>query len=213
MRWLAALLVVVSSQAADARPARPPRFDKDDFTKQLPKPCPRTNSWTKYASCELKYAQQLQLVHDLPAAKLIAYTENGDRTARRRVELHVMHDGGWVRTAFSGETNQNSEIVKFAAVTTDTFRIDIGYATLSWVTLDDVSSQPAMVRRQYAHFCSVTSGCRSVNVSCDVLVHGRAVSTFRAVAKLEGNKLELVGDGRATNRYCVKPPNLIEASR
>jgi hypothetical protein len=43
-----------------------------------------------------------------------------------------------------------------------------------------------------------------------VLVRGKAVSTFRGVPSWTGSKIEIRGDGRGTNRYCTKPPNLIE---
>ena len=218
MRWLAVLLVV-AALPADARPVRDLdrdfRFEKLGLKHKLkykqPPPCPATTRWSKFERCQLKHIKVLERLHDAPTVKLVAYTYPGYPAGHKRIELYLLHDKTWVNSGFYAESNPTSELLRFAPVNGDTFRVDMGYANQTWVTLDEVSSRPAMLRRQYSYFCSVQHGCRTVMTACDVLVHGKAVSTFRAVPKLKGAAVELYGDGRGTNRYCVKPANLIEA--
>lgn len=110
-----------------------------------------------------------------------------------------------------GETNATSELLGFRVLAPDTYRIDLGEANPTWVTLDEVSARPALVKRQYTYVCA-SAGCRAVMTSCDVLVRGKAVATFRGEPVWNGSTLPLRGDARNTNRYCTRPPQLIDVS-
>jgi hypothetical protein len=210
MRWLAALIVLASLDAS-ARPRRDDDFYYDRELYKPPKPCKRTANWTKHARCQFKTLDNVTMLHDLPGAKLVAYDAGAD--GRRRLELYLMSSGAWVKSGFYAETNPSAELLDFAALPDDTYRIDMGYANATHVTLDEVGSRPAMLRRQYTHFCSITHGCRTAHTSCDVLVHGRTVATFRGTAMSNGGTVQILGDSRATNRYCVKPAGLVETSK
>jgi hypothetical protein len=200
MRWLPVLIVLVSLRA-DARPAR---LD-DDYYKPQPT-CPRVANWTKYARCQFK-TLKLELLHDLPAAKLVSYETNYARGSRR-LELYLLSRGVWIKTGFYGETNASSELLGFQRMSGDAYRIDIGFASASWVSLDEVSTRPAMLRRAFTYVCTAAS-CRTVQTSCDVLVHGKAVASFRGVPKWDGNELRVSGVAQNTNRYCMPAPNLV----
>jgi hypothetical protein len=199
VRWLP-LLIVLASLRADAHPVR---FD-DDYYKPPPA-CPRQANWDKFARCQLKKTK-FQVLHDLPAAKLIGYDLDQTRGSKR-LELYVLSGGTWIKSGFYADTNPSSELLDFAAVTGNAYRIELGYASSTWVTLDEVSSKPAMLRRTYTYVCTAT--CRSVQTSCDVLVHGKAVASFRGVATWNGSELKLSGVAQNTNRYCGAPANLL----
>ena len=203
-------MVLLATATAFARKP-PPRFDDDDYYKPTPQ-CPKTSTWAKLQKCQFANAEDVKLLRDLPNAKLVAYALRGYNAQQRRLELYVLAKSGWMKTGFYAETSPNAELLGFEAVAGDVFRLDMGYASSTWVTLDEMNTRPAMLRRRYTYFCSMTHGCRSVLSACDVLVHGKAVSTFHGDVRWTGTQLEIRGDGRGTNRYCTKPPNLIEAS-
>jgi hypothetical protein len=210
MRWLA-VLIVLASLGADARPRRPPPIDDDAKQQQ---PCRRTSSWTTYMRCNFKMWKSSAVLHDLPNAKVVALEPTNDTRGTRQLRLYFLTGKlvtEWVQSGFYAESGMNAELIAFEPINDDTYRLDMGYAHPTWVTLDEIGSRPALLRRQFTYFCSLTLGCRSVMTSCDVLVNGKAVATFRGTATWNGNAIQILGDSRSTNRYCTKPPNLVEA--
>jgi hypothetical protein len=207
MRWLAILTVLATATATASKPAdaRPARFDDDDYRRTA---CPRSASWDKVARCQLK-GVKYELVHDLAAAKLVSY-ELAYARGSKRLELYILADQAWIKSALYIETNPSNELLGFAPTSGGAYRIDIGIAQQTWVSLDTFGSRPGMIRRTFTHVCTATHGCRSVQTSCDLLVRGRAIATFRGVAKWDGSTLRVSGVAQNTNRYCAAPPNLIE---
>jgi hypothetical protein len=212
MRVLAAALILLATATAFAKKPARPRFDDDDYYYKPAPQCPKTGTWAKLQKCQFREATDVQLLRDLPTAKLVAYAPRGYTAGMKRLELYLLANGAWTKSGFYAETSPSAELIAFEVVAGDVFRLDMGYASSTWVTLDEMNTRPAMLRRRYTYFCSMTHGCRSVLSACDVLVHGKAVSTFHGDVKWTGTQLEIRGDGRGTNRYCTKPPNLIEAS-
>jgi hypothetical protein len=204
MRWLP-LLVVLASLRADARPVRRD-LDFDDEYRPPPK-CAATSSWSKFARCQLKTVK-FELLHDLPTAKLVAY-ELSPARASKRLELYVLSANAWIKSSFYSETNATSELLAFQTLAPDTYRLDVGHASSTWVTLDEVSQRPAQLRRQFTYVCSATIGCRQALTSCEVLVYGKAVASFRAEPIWDGRTLKLRGDVRNTNRYCAAPRGML----
>jgi hypothetical protein len=201
MRWLP-VLIVLASMRADARPARL----EDDYYKPEPT-CPRGASWQKFARCQFKKLK-FELVQDLPAAKLVSY-ELTYVKGSKRLELYLLSGGAWIKSGFYAEANASSELLAFQPVSGDAYRIDVGFASATWVSLDEVSSRPAILRRSYTYVCNLANACRTVQTSCDVLVHGKAVASFRGVPKWDGHDLRLGGVAQNTNRYCPSPPSLV----
>jgi len=215
MRWLPLVIVLVWSSAA-ARPVRiddeffrdDVRFRKGRKPKPYPPPCKQTTSWRKYTKCQLK-GLDIEVIQDQPTLKLIAYKTN--YSTSKVIALHFLSDKAWVQSGFYTEVNATTELLGYRKAG-ERYRLDVGYATPTWVTLDEVSTRPALLRRQFTYFCSPTAGCLSVMTACDVIVHGKAVSSFRGEPVWEGNNLKVRGNASATNRYCTKPPNLIDVS-
>lgn len=206
MRWLP-LVIVLASLHADARPRR---IDIDDAPVPAPA-CRSEASWKKYAACQLRGAR-FEILHDLPAVKLLAVALPGPSRRDDRLELYVRSDGAWAKVALHAVTNATSELLAFHELATDTYRLDLGFANHTWVSLDQASSRPAILKRQLTYVCSLATGCRSAVTGCDVIVHGKAVALFRGEAQWDGKVLTIRGDARSTNRYCTKPPTLIDTS-
>lgn len=198
MRWLP-LLIVLACPRAEARPARLGEY------YQPPPGCGATPSWPKFARCQFAKTK-FELVHDLPTAKLVS----SDSYARgnKQLALYLLVNGKWTKSGFYAETNATNELLGFQALGKNAFRIDLGFASSTWVTLDEVSARPAILRRLLVYVCS-PNGCRTVQTSCDVLVHGKAVASFRGVAKWDGRELRVAGVAQNTNRYCAVPQNLV----
>lgn len=206
MRWLP-LVIVLASLHADAKPRR---VDRDDGYKPV-HVCRREASWKKFAACQLRGAR-FEMLQDLPEVKLLAVALPGHSRRGNRLELYVLSAGAWAKLAFYAETNATSELLGFHELTNDAYRLDVGSANHTWVSLDQLSSRPAILKRQLTYVCSLGGGCRSVVTGCEVIVHGKAVALFRGEAQWDGNGLKVRGDARNTNRYCVKPPHMIDTS-
>lgn len=204
MRWLPVLLVLVSLKA-DARPVRP--VDLDDLHRTPPR-CPATNSWQRFTRCQLKHLT-FELLRDLPAAKLIAVGGSGG-SARKRLTLFLLAGTQWVESSFRGDVTATSELLAFTKLASDTYRVDVGHASPTWVTLDEVTQRPAVLRRAVTHVCVATSGCRQTVTACEVLVNGKAIAGYRGEPVWDGNSLKLRADVRNTNRYCIAPRNLVD---
>jgi hypothetical protein len=205
MRWLA-LFVVLASLRADAKPRR---VDRDDDYRPPPV-CRGEARWKKFAACQLRTAT-FAILHDLPKAKLVAVELPVHSRGGKRLELYVLGTSGWIKASFYAETTA-SELLAFLELASDTFRLDVGSASHTWVSLDQTSSRPALLKRQITFVCSSDGVCRNVVSGCELIVHGKAVALFRGVPQWEGSSLMIRGDARSTNRYCPKPPALIDTS-
>ncbi|HEY5946870.1 MAG TPA: hypothetical protein VIV40_15310, partial [Kofleriaceae bacterium] len=106
MRWLV-LMIVVASLPAHAHPVRIDR----DFYKPEPA-CPRTASWAKLARCQFK-TLKIELLQDLPTAKLVAYQAPGYERGTKHLELYLLANGAWVKSGFYADTNAQSELLAF----------------------------------------------------------------------------------------------------
>lgn len=214
MRWfvVAALALVVAPRTGDTHPIR---IDRDSRLRPPPRrpprpPCPRTRVWSTFARCVYK-GQKHRVIAGAPGAKLVAI-DAGYGSEARRLELYLLAKDTWVRSNFYAETSSVTELLGFSPQAGASYRIDLGYTTATWVTLDEVSTQPALIRRLYTYVCSTNGTCGSAIIGCDVLVRGRAVATFRGEPRWDGHVLQIRGDGRNTNRYCARPPNLVDTS-
>jgi hypothetical protein len=205
MRWLPPA-IVLAAHVADARPIR--HFDGDDdfyLEKRKPTPvCKPTADWKKFARCNFNREWKIEMLHDLPGAKLIAIEYAPNSHGRKQLAIYLLAKT-WIKAAFYLERNPQLEVLGFAPLA-DAYRLDLGSATSTWVSLDETTPQPAMLRRTFTYVCDRTGYCRSVTSSCDVLVRGKAVATFRGEVRWNGKELKLRGDGRSTNRYCPLPP-------
>ena len=219
MRWLA-LAIVLASLRADARP---PRHDDDFFDgsdrflpsrlkgkkprppKPPPPPCKPTASFDKFMRCNFA-SWKYELVQDLPGAKLIAMTVAVQPRMRKQLAMYVLvNKTNWQQVGLHLELNDTSELLSFKQLG-GAYRIDLGFANPQWITVDEFTSHPAIVKRTYTYICDQNAACRSVQSSCDVLVRGKVHATFRGTVVWNGKDLKLRGDDRFTNRYCTKPP-------
>ena len=225
MRWLALAIVLAAALRADARPVRDDDFIHDDVfddrfvprrlkkrpstkpRKPPPPPCKPNTEFKQFMACQFK-GWSLEILHEVPAAKLLTIRAPGEH-ARKQLALYLLVDKNWVRAGVYAELNDSTDLLSFKQID-GAYRVDLGFTNHTWVTSDDITSQPAMLRRTHTYICELeNAACRSVQSSCDVLVRGRTIATFRGTVKWNGKDLKVRGDDRNTNRYCVKPPPIM----
>lgn len=183
MRWV--LVLVVSASA--------PALAKD---ADLSKTCPPVSTWDTMWRC-LETRGSVHVVHDLPDAKLVAYT----LTATTRFELYV-RDGSWKQLRSGWTTNTKSELLNFGTYP-DGYRVDIGTAFETIVRIDPaLDFVPVVVKRINTSLCSRKGVCRTVTTSCDMLVRGRSHGRFRGTPVWKGERLLVRGDASNTGTHC-----------
>lgn len=202
------LLVVLAFALASGRAEARPRNDFVDEERVSARRCPATSSWRAFAGCQLEKLK-FELVTDLPAAKLIAFDPGYSRPTKR-LALYLLGDKGWVATALSVDLGETSEMLSSSPLQDGAHRIDIGHAVPIWVTLDETSQRPALLRRRITHVCNVNIGCPQVQTSCELLVHGKVIASYRGTPRWDGRTLKVRGDLRNTNRHCTLPAHLLD---
>lgn len=204
MRWsLAALVLALASGVAHARPV-----PSDAKSKTVMKArCPATTSWRAFTRCQLG-KRKFDLVADLPTAKLISLPLQGARSFRL-LALYLLAEQGWVSTSFSADIDDRSEVLAVTPLPDGAHRVDIGTSSPLWVTLDGITQRPAVLRRRMVHVCKVNGGCSRAQASCEVLVHGKAIESYRTMPIWDGQTLRLRGDVENTNRYCTPPRGMM----
>src|SRR5687767_11698211 len=201
MRWLA-LAIVLATLRADARPVRDDVFLDDDVfderfvpsrlkrrpptkpRKPPPPPCKPTTSFKQFMGCQFK-GWDLDILHDLPTTKLLTMRAPGEH-ARKQLALYILVSKNWIRAGVYAELNDSTELLSFKQIDA-AYRVDLGFASHTWVTVDDITSRPALLKRTHTYICDMqNAACRSVQSSCDVLVRGRTIATFRGTVKWNG---------------------------
>jgi hypothetical protein len=171
--------------------------------------CTRSPAWEKFAACQFR-ARKHEVVQDLPNAKLVAFDASRPDRVSTELALYVHTGGAWVDVGFRAQLNGTNELLGIEVIAPDTYKLVLGYATPSWVTVDEVTNRPALLRRTFTYVCEPIKRCLQTMTSCEVLVHGKAVASFRGEAIWNGRSLRLRADTRNTNRYCAAPHNLVE---
>ncbi len=194
---------LAGTHTAGAHPRRPDA-DQPIVPRQ---PCLSTPDWKKFASCQFG-SHQIEVLHESATSKLVTYAIDPARGSKR-LELYVLQNGNWLKLGLYAETNASTELVAFKPLAGNAYRLDMGFASSTWVTLDEVGSRPAVIRRGYSYVCGATIGCPSVVSSCDLLVHGKSVASFRGAVTWDGRSLRVNGIAQNTNRYCPAPPGLV----
>ena len=171
--------------------------------------CTRSPTWEKFARCHFRDRKH-EVVKDLPSAKLVAFDAGRPDRVSTQLSLYVLSRGVWSDVGFHAQLNGTNELLGIEVIAPDTYKLLLGYATPSWVTVDEVTNRPALLRRTFTYVCEPIRRCLQTMTSCEVLVHGKAVASFRGEAIWNGLSLRLRADTRNTNRYCAPPHNLVE---
>jgi hypothetical protein len=193
-RIIVAALVMVSAAPASSR--------RVVHIPTLGELCPGGAVWDKIAGCITRQVERgaVKLLRDDDAVKLVHIREGG-RLAGLYLYRHAKH---W---KLIGELRRYEplELLGFARVTFDKYtghRIDVGFSSMSAITIHD-SHLPALFRSRMTMLCfDDDDDCVHLMTSCDVLVHGKALHSFRGTLVYEERQLRLVGDRTHAGQYC-----------
>jgi hypothetical protein len=193
MRWLAlCLLLLLLAVAAHAEAfviVEPP----------VVRTCRTHKTWEQMSTCleqhgtlkTLRSGKGLRLVH-------IVKIENTDRVDMG-VYLVLERAGAWhIGGMYSGGST-SFELLAFEPLTIGKHtghRMELGVTMTSTISPDDgATTIPALWRLRRTLYCAGTSyGCPDATLSCEVLVRGKAVFTFRGRAELDHNSIWIRGD-------------------
>jgi len=189
---LACALVVAAT--ASARVVRIPAIARE---------CRGDLAWSDVMKCTGTYGDA-KLAKTLPHARVVHLAgHEGDKPSAPGVYLFVEAKGTWqLGGMYEGEVSVlGLERVTLGSHTA--YRIDIAASDHTQVSLDDVTTTPALyVRREQLYCAGVGYHCTTVMTSCDVLVGGKAVATFRGTVTSKDTTLHIAGDRTHAGSEC-----------
>jgi hypothetical protein len=171
--------------------------------------CTRSPTWDKLVRCQIG-ARKHEIVKDMPDAKLVSFDTSRPDRPSQQLALYAFSGGTWSHVGFHVELNATNELLDVQRIAPATVKVVLGYSTPSWITVDEVTNRPALLRRTFTYVCQPTRLCLQTLTSCEVLVHGKTIASFRGEAIWNGLSLRLRADTRNTNRYCTPPHNLVD---
>jgi hypothetical protein len=200
---LAWVVLVIVTGARDASAQLRPRSDLpiiDDGRKL----CDRGKTWSQIASCFAKRGS-VRVLYETSARKVVAY-QMPHWGNDLQIHLYVTTHKGWQRARFFVFVHPDQELFAVAQVTAsgETFRIDIGHVTRTFVRLDPVTSVRAVLRRIQTHVCSTEpSSCQSLVTACETYVRGKLAFAFRGELAWRHGLWRLRGDPSRVGGACT----------
>lgn len=187
------LLLVVLAANADAR-----RVVHIPTLREL---CPGNDSWDDVAQCIRRQAP-FTLERDEAGIKVVnlgalgqlsgIYVYRFDKKWTLRGDLRLYQPRDLLRV----------ERVAFGRHTG--YRLDIGIATEMPMSFDEETAVPAVLRQQLTLLCFDGADCLEIITSCDLLLRGRAYSSFRGALQYADGQLRVVGDRRNAGTMCAQ---------
>lgn len=194
MKRASVLFLLVLAASADAR--------RVIHMPTLGELCPGNDSWDSIAQCIRRQAP-FTLVHDGAGAKIVSISEMG-RFSGVYVYTHAK------KWALRGELRlyHERDVLGFTRVELGQhtgYRVDIGVATAMPMSFDGEMSVPTVLRQQHTLLClDDRADCLQIVTACDLLVHGKAYSSFRGSLQYTDRQLKVVGDRRNAGMMCVQ---------
>ena len=199
MRWLALALLLLTGEAAARKLVirEPP----------IVRACPSGRSWGAITAC-LGQQGTITIERSLPKAKLVHVIQEGRDGVPddAGVYLYVqMGDGSWqVGGMFDGNPFTVMDLAPLTIANHAGYQLEIGQIYRSSISLDGVTSLPAIIATKRVLFCSgSTYGCPDATTQCDVIVHGKTLWTFRGKITFEPGMARIVGDRSKGGQVCV----------
>jgi len=171
--------------------------------------CPHGASWENVEACLRKHGTPTVL-KSLPAARLVHLEQvQGATHYDGGMYLYMQRGKEWKLAGLYENRGGDYDLIGIEPVTVGKhtgFRVDIGQQYRSAVQPDGVTSVPAVFASHIAMFCGGDSWrCTEVITSCDVLVHGGAVYSFRGKLDIEDNMIHVRGDRSHVGSFCAVP--------
>jgi hypothetical protein len=199
VRWLALALILLSGEALARKVVirEPP----------IVRACPDGKSWSAVETC-LRAQGTITIERSLPKAKLVHVMQErtGGEIDDAGVYLYIARaDGSWaIGGMFDGGSFSVMDLAPLTIANHAGYKLDIGQIMRTTISLDGVTSMPAIVATKRVLFCSGSSyGCPDATTQCDVIVHGKTLWTFRGTITFEPGVARVVGDRTKGGAVCV----------
>jgi hypothetical protein len=168
-----------------------------------PLACGRHQSWDAFTRCAFP-KRRVEVAQDFGNGKLVRFPDHL-RQDIATLGLYVRRDGVWSQTGFHATINASTELLGAQAVAPDTYRVDMGFVSRMAVTIDQISTRAAIIRRRFSYVCPPARSCQQVVSHCELLVNGKMIAGYRGDVVWNGSAFVLRADVRAQNRYCPPP--------
>ena len=162
--------------------------------------CPTATSWSALLDCFKEHRLVGTIIGTVDDAKLVSVTIADAEHDRVGIGVYIgsrdagpWHLGGLV--GGSGEP-PDSSLLRFEHSGKYGYRIDFATMMASSISLDGLTSTPAVYREITATFCNGGSyRCLQVVPHCEQIVHGQTVTVFDGTLTVHDNMLSLKGVG------------------
>ena len=146
-----------------------------------------------------------KVVRSLPHVQLIRIPRADKGPNAPGYYLFLEQGGRW---QIAGMREGDAELFGFDAPKLGThtaYHFELGIAERTEVSLDGVTTTQAMSSRREQVYCSGSGfRCSVVMTSCDVLVGGKAVATFRGTVSWKKDMLHVAGDRSHAGDQCAQ---------
>lgn len=171
--------------------------------------CSRAASWDGVQKCLKKIGNPVVL-RTLPGARVVRLDpKQGDSEYGTGVSLYVDHGKEWKLGGLYEARGMQYELLAAEPLTIGKhtgYRLEVGELMQTGVSVDGVTTTMAMFSMRRVMFCGGDAWrCPEVIVSCDVLVRGAALWTFRGTISIADNKVTVSGDRSITGSFCSVP--------
>jgi hypothetical protein len=165
---------------------------------RLSRECPTAASWSALLDCFKLHGLVGSIIGTLDDAKLVSVTVADTEHDREDVAVYVRAGdrGPWRLGGLVGAGDPpDFTLLRFEHAGRG-YRIDFAATISSAVSVDGVTSVPAVYREIMATFCNGGSfRCVQVIPHCEQIVHGQTVSVFDGTLTVHDNTLSLKGVG------------------
>jgi len=191
MRWLPVCLLV-GAATASARVVRLPAIVEY---------CGSEMTSDEVLACTRKLGDA-KIERTLPHARLVRIPKRDRSPNAPGFYVFVEAHGRW---HLAGIREGDGELFGFDAPKLGThtaYHFELGMSDHIDISLDGITSSPAVYVRREQVYCGEGWRCSVVMTSCDVLVAGKAVSTFRGTIEWKDNQLHVAGDRSHAGSEC-----------
>lgn len=183
-----AVVATLGGAAHAHRPMSQPRLVRE---------CPTAASWPMLLECFKLHELAGTVVATVDDAKLVSVAVDDDTHYDEGLAVYVRSgDGGpWHLGGLVGG-GDGVGLLQFDHAGRHAYRIDRTETITSSMSLDGLTSVPAIYRDISATFCSGTSyRCVQVVSHCEQIVHGQTVTVYDGTLTVRDNTLSLKGAG------------------
>lgn len=194
MRWLLACVLLVAATAS-ARVIRLPRVVEE---------CGSDLTSEQVLTCTQKFGDA-KVERTLPHAQLVRIPKRDTSPTAPGYYLFIEDHGKW---QIAGMREGSGELFGFDSVKLGThtaYHFELGISDRTEISLDDITTSPAVLVRREQVYCGDTGyRCSIVMTACDVLVGGKAIATFRGTVTWKNDMLHIAGDRAQARGECAQ---------